>query len=108
MTGPTLWTWARAFLGRLELQVLASIVAAGAAVMAFLNISGEVSEHETEALDRMALLWFRTPGHPADPIGGRAFEESMRDITALGGFTLLTLVTLVAAACLTFFGKRRQ
>ena len=101
-------SWVRFLRERLELRLLAAIVAAGAAVMAFLQISDEVGEDETSALDRTVLLWFRNPSNPADPIGSHTVEEAMRDLTALGGFTFLTLATLVAVACLLFFGKHRQ
>jgi undecaprenyl-diphosphatase len=65
-------------------------------VWGFLSIGGEMTEGDTQALDRRLLLGLRAPGDPAEPIGPRAFEEAMRDITALGGFTVLTLVTIVA------------
>jgi undecaprenyl-diphosphatase len=55
-----------------------------------------MAEGETRAFDRHLLLLLRAPGDPSDPIGPRAFEEAMRDVTALGGFTVLTLVTVVA------------
>jgi undecaprenyl-diphosphatase len=101
-------SWVRFLRDRLEFRVLAAIVAAGAAIMAFLQVSDEVGENETALFDRTVLLWFRDPSNPADPIGSRTLEESMRDITALGGFTFLTLATVVAVASLLFFRKRRQ
>jgi undecaprenyl-diphosphatase len=65
-------------------------------------------EGETQAYDRAILLALRNPAHPADPLGSRSFEESMRDVTALGGFTFLTLLTIVATLALVFHRKRRQ
>lgn len=108
MFGKTLRSWMRFPFERLEFQVLAAIVAAGAAVLTFLKLSGEIGENETAAFDRTVLLWFRTPGHPADPIGSHTLEEAMRDVTTLGGFTYLTLITVVAVASLLFFRKPRQ
>ncbi|RZL29966.1 MAG: phosphatase PAP2 family protein [Rubrivivax sp.] len=35
-------------------------------------------------------------------------EESLRDVTALGGFTVLTLIVVVATLAFAFHGKRRQ
>lgn len=95
-------------LRRLELQTLLTLVGAGAAVWAFLAVLDEVGEGDTAAVDRQIILFFRTPGDPTDPIGPRVFEEAMRDVTALGGFTFLTLFTVVAVASLAFYGKRRQ
>lgn len=93
---------------RLEVRALLILAAAGAALWAFLAVADEVREGGTLALDRQILLAFRTPGHPEDPIGPRVFEEAMRDVTALGGFTVLTLLTVLSVAALLFYGKRRQ
>lgn len=51
--------------------------------------------------DRKLLLSLRNPGDPADPLGSAQLEEAVRDITALGSFTVLTLVTLAAVGFLT-------
>lgn len=100
--------WREFILHRLELKTLVLLAGAGAALWAFLSIAGEVAEQETLSLDRQLLLMLRTPGDPSDPIGPRWFEEAMRDVTALGGFTFLTLFVVIAAACLAFYGKKRQ
>jgi undecaprenyl-diphosphatase len=95
-------------LRRTEARVLIALLAAAAAVWAFLAIGGEMREGETLALDKKILLAFRTPGHPSDPIGSRPFQEAMRDITALGGFTVLTLVTVVATTAFLLHRKPRH
>jgi len=56
--------------------------------------------------DRALLLALRMPGDPADPIGSARFEEAVRDVTALGSFAVLSLVTLAAAGFL--FALRRN
>ncbi|MDQ0463072.1 undecaprenyl-diphosphatase [Caulobacter ginsengisoli] len=98
----------KAFFARFEIRTLAALMTVAAAIWAFLTIGGEVGESETLPTDRQLLLLLRTPGHPADPIGPHWFEESMRDVTALGGFTVLTLLTVVAASVLLFYGKAKQ
>lgn len=98
----------KTLLRRIETRALVLWLAAAAAVWAFLGIGGEVMEGETQAYDRAILLALRDPAHPADPLGSRSFEESMRDVTALGGFTFLTLLTIVATLALVFHRKRRQ
>ncbi len=95
-------------LQKLEVRTLAMLAAAAAAVWAFLSVAGEMAEGETASIDRPLMLMLRTPGNPADPIGPRWLEESMRDVTALGGFTFLTLLTIIATAALAFYGKRLQ
>lgn len=98
----------RNLFARFEARTLAGVIAVAAAVWAFVAIGDEVGESETLPTDRRLLLLLRTPGHPADPIGPHWLEEAMRDVTALGGFTVLTLVTVVAASILAFYGKTRQ
>jgi undecaprenyl-diphosphatase len=92
-------------LARVELRFLLLLGGLAALVWGFLTIGGEMAEGETLAFDQRVLLSLRVPGDPADPIGPRAFEEAMRDVTALGGFTVLTLVTVVAT--LAFAMHRR-
>ncbi len=78
-----------------------------ATVWGFLEMAGEVMEKETHAFDEAVLLSMREPGNTADPIGSAWVEEMARDLTALGGFTLLTGVTLVAAGVAVFAGRAR-
>jgi undecaprenyl-diphosphatase len=78
-----------------------------ATVWGFLEMAGEVMEKETHAFDESVLLAMREPGNTADPIGSARVEEMARDLTALGGFTLLTGVTLVAAGVAVFAGRAR-
>jgi undecaprenyl-diphosphatase len=90
---------------RIESRALILVIGCAGALWAFFNIASEVGEGETLAIDRRILLALRTPGHLADPIGSRSFEEAMRDVTALGGFTVVTLVTVVGV--LAFLIHRR-
>jgi len=93
---------------RLESRALLALFAGAGAIWAFLAVGGEMREGETLALDKQILLAFRTPGDPAEPLGSHSFQEAMRDITALGGFTVLTLVTVVAALAFRLHGKTRH
>jgi undecaprenyl-diphosphatase len=51
---------------------------------------------------------FRNPQDLSDPIGPRWFEEVMRDMTALGGTAVLTLLTVFVTLFLVLSGKRRS
>jgi undecaprenyl-diphosphatase len=93
-------------LRRVESLALIWVVGAAGAVWAFLSIAGEVGEGETLALDKRILLALRNPSDPSDPIGSRSFEEAMRDVTALGGVTVMVLVTIVGV--LAFWIHRRR
>ncbi len=95
-------------VGRLEARTLAIWIAAAGAPWLFLSLADEVSEGETERLDRALLLALRSPANPADPIGPRWFEESMRDVTALGGFTLLTVLAVASVLLLVFHNRKRE
>jgi undecaprenyl-diphosphatase len=93
---------------RLETRALLLWFGAAGAIWAFLKLAGEMTEGETDAFDGRILLALRRPGDLADPIGSRSVEESMRDVTALGGFTFLTLLTVVATLALLFHGKWKR
>ncbi len=95
-------------LRRIESRALILVIGLAGALWAFFNVASEVGEGDTAALDRQVLLALRNPTNPGDPIGSRSFEESMRDVTALGGFTVVTLVTVVAVAAFLFHGRRRH
>ena len=77
------------------------------AVWFFIAIAAEVNEQETRQFDETLLLAMRVPGNPGDPVGPPRIEEMARDLTALGGFTILTGVTLVAFGIALFAGRRR-
>ena len=90
----------------LERRTLAIIAAAALAFYGFLVLAEDVLEGETFSLDERILLMFRETANRSDPIGPPWFEEAMRDLTALGGTTLLTLVTLASLAYLLLESKR--
>jgi undecaprenyl-diphosphatase len=98
----------RNLLRRLETRALLLWLGAAGAIWAFLRLAGEMTEGETNAFDNKILLALRRPGDLADPIGSRSLAESMRDITALGGVTFLTLLTVVATLALLFHGKWKR
>ena len=93
---------------RLEARLLVAVVAVAAAIWGFLTLGSEVGEGETAAFDKAILLALRVPGRP-DLLRGPAWlHETARDITALGGFTVLGLVTLGALAVLLVYARYRQ
>ena len=85
--------------------VLALGVLAGS-FWAFAELAGEVQEGETERIDRALLLAFRNPADPSDPLGPPWVEEMARDVTALGGTAVLTLLTATVAIFLLLRGLR--
>jgi undecaprenyl-diphosphatase len=93
---------------RTELRLLAAGLAAFSAVWGFLSVMGEVREGETARVDAAILLAFRRPGDLATPIGPRWAQEAARDVTALGGTTVLALVAVLAVALLWLHHRRAQ
>lgn len=74
-------------------------------VWGFVELADEVTEGDTQAVDEKLLLALRNPADTADPIGPHWVEELGRDLTALGGVGILTLLTL---SILGFLLLRRQ
>jgi undecaprenyl-diphosphatase len=103
-TRPIAGVWR--FVRRFETRVLLGVVLAAGTLWAFLNIAGEMAEGETVGIDRRLILALRTPGNLHDPIGSRSLEEAVRDVTALGGTTLVSLVTVVAVLAFLFHRRR--
>jgi undecaprenyl-diphosphatase len=64
-------------------------------------------EGGTQAFDRKLLLAMRRQGDLA-PIGPPAVSEAARDLTALGGLTVLSLLTAITGGFLSLEGKRRM
>lgn len=93
-------------VSELERATLAIIALAAVAFYGFLALAEDVLEGETHSLDERILLALRETTDRSDPIGPPWFEESMRDLTALGGTTILTLITLAVLAYLILVGKR--
>lgn len=93
---------------RVEPRALLLLLCVTAAVWAFLNIGDEMAEGETMGLDRRLLLMLRSPGDGHNPIGSAAVQEALRDITALGGFTVLTLATVVGAVAFAIHRRWRH
>ncbi|HEY1122511.1 MAG TPA: phosphatase PAP2 family protein [Haloferula sp.] len=72
-----------------------------------MEISEEVVEGEGRRFDRAILLAMREPGDLSNPIGSARVEEMGRDLTALGGFTILTGLTLASIGIALFLRKPR-
>ena len=70
-------------------------------------IADAVTDGDTLGLDNAVLMALRTPGDPADPIGPAWLEEAVRDITALGSFSVLGIIVILVFAYLLLVGKHR-
>ncbi|WP_082505075.1 phosphatase PAP2 family protein [Aureimonas sp. Leaf324] len=93
-------------LRKVEVRGLAFFGIISASLFGFLTIASEMREGETHAFDDAILRALRSPTDPADPIGPFWVEAIMRDLTALGGYTVLSLILLLAVTYLLMKGKR--
>jgi undecaprenyl-diphosphatase len=73
----------------------------------FISLASEVREGETHAFDERILLGLRVPGDLGTPIGPYWLNHAMNDITALGGTTVLSLMTILATTYL-LLGRRQE
>ncbi len=96
------------WLGRHELGFLLAIAGVVAGLWCFAALADEVMEGGTKAIDRRILLSMRNPSNLADPIGPPVVEEAARDVTALGGLTVLGFLILVVSGYLILAGKTRM
>lgn len=101
---PATRLWLR--FGLNEIGPLISLAGCGFFAWAFIALAGEVFEGETHGFDSAILLALRNPQNLADPIGPGWLEESARDITGLGGYAILTIVTAAAVIYLLMARKR--
>ena len=97
-----------ALADRVEPRALILLVAVAACLWAFVGLADAVIEGETHSFDTRLLLALRNPADPADPLGPPWVEELGRDVTALGGFGMLTFLTFAAAGFLWLQGSRRS
>jgi undecaprenyl-diphosphatase len=87
------------------LAILLVLSAGGAAVAGLADV---IAEDEARAAEARVLMTFREAGDPADPVGGAGIEEAVRDLTALGGVLVTTLVTLSAVGFLLIARRPRE
>ncbi len=90
----------RDFLARLlprakrEIAVILALMCVAGGGWGFVSLADEVSEGETKHFDTAIMLALREPGDLGNPIGPYWLERSATDVTALGGYPVLSLMTL--------------
>ena len=93
------------WIGQHDRMVLLSLLIATLAIGAFVELADRVSDQRTMHVDEWLLRALRRPDNPQIPIGPHSLQEAGRDISALGGMTVLTLLTLSVVG---FLGLRRM
>jgi undecaprenyl-diphosphatase len=79
---------------KIEIKVLVAALAVVVGTLTFIFIAGFVAKGSTNYFDVQVLRSLRTTGNLARPIGPRWLFEIMRDITSLGGSTIVSLITI--------------
>lgn len=90
-----------------EPLVLLAFMLIGGGVWAFAELADAVMERDTHALDRQVLLAMRVDDAPDQPIGPAWLQEVGRDLTALGGVTVMVLAMVATALYMLLRRKHR-
>ena len=90
-----------------EPRVLMALLAVVAGVLVFAAIADEVADHDTQTFDERVLRSLRTPAEAGTLIGPDWMAPAARDISSLGGTTLLLAITVGTAGFLLLSGKAR-
>lgn len=91
-----------------EAPLLAAIALVSGLILAFLYIADGMVEGEMEAFDRAILMIFRDPTNVDQVVGPAWMQEMVRDITALGSFSLLGLIVLAVCGYLVLAKMRSE
>lgn len=94
-----------AWLRERDLRILSAVLLVVCGIWMFLGLADAVLEGETHDLDRWLITAMRNPDNLNDPIGPQWLEEAGRDVTALGGYVVLTGVIASVAGYLSITGK---
>lgn len=95
--------------GTLGVEYLAEllVLAVSAGLLGFALLSGTVMRGDTLRFDQELLLALRDPQDLNLPAGPEWLALAIRDISALGGVTVLTLITLGACGFVLLTGRPR-
>jgi undecaprenyl-diphosphatase len=99
MAAPVRWRRFRK-LERRELMLLMLGVGVCLLLWGFLALASEVMEGDTTTLDTRILVALRKSDDPSRPIGPSWVENSLLDLTAIGGPTVLGLVVVAVVGFL--------
>lgn len=93
---------------RIEPRILSALIGLAGLVFLFVSVAEDVLEKESHAFDRVILLSLRSADDLSLPIGPHWLEPVFRDITSLGGVTVITLMTVLTTIYLIAAGKYRS
>lgn len=85
-----------------EVSILFIFFAMAVCLFVFIQIAYAVSDGEIYSIDKEILLLFRNSDNPDLTLGSERAQYIMRDITALGSSTILTIIVLFVVLYLAF------
>lgn len=91
-----------------EPRAIASLFVIASCMWLFIQIADSVVDGETHSMDLRILRALRSATDPAVLRGPRVMKETMRDLTALGGYPILTLATVGVVGFLFLCGRGRD
>lgn len=94
------------FLKNLEPKIMICLIGIIMLLFSFFEIADDVFEGDTHKIDTDILMLMRDGNDSTNPWGPYWVQEAMRDISGLGGITVLTLVTIAAALYLFMMKKQ--
>jgi undecaprenyl-diphosphatase len=100
-----LWKFLRE-LEENEIFVLVGLLVILLGTWAFIELADVVGGGGTQHFDERVVRSMRRPDDVAVPIGPAWLQEVARDVTALGGYTVLILIVTTVAIYLRLDGKR--
>jgi undecaprenyl-diphosphatase len=107
VTTRTAWALRFRRLERRELAWLLIGIGVCLLLWGFLALASEVMEGDTKSLDTKILVALRKADDPSRPVGPSWVENSLLDLTAIGGPTVLGLVVLSVVGFLVLQARYR-
>lgn len=74
-------------------------------MIGFAILAVAVTNDSLQAFDREVFLLFRVRGNPSEPLGPTWFEETVIELTALGGYPILVTVSVLVITALALMRK---
>lgn len=77
-----------------EIKILLVLLTFFLSLFVFINLGILVTNGTTKQFDESIIKLFRVEGNNSEPAGSAFLTESMRDITSLGGETIIAIITI--------------
>jgi undecaprenyl-diphosphatase len=90
-----------------EIMVIAGMFLAVMSILFFIKVADEVVEQDTQKFDNRILTFLRHRDNPATPIGPAWLGKMSHEITSLGSWPVVLLITAIVAGATFLAGRRR-